>query len=139
MPRTIAHTVTFASSPERLFDIYMAPAQHGAAIGSTATVSRKPGSPFAAFDGMLRGRMLAVVPKRLIVQTWRGSDWRKSEADSILILAFGKAGRGGQITLVHANVPERHVAGISKGWRTYYWTRWREYLKGDGARRPKRA
>ncbi len=111
MPRTISHTVTLPAPPERLFDIYMSPTAHG-----------------AAFDGMLRGRMLAIVPRRLIVQTWRGSDWKKSEPDSVLVLAFGKAGRGGRITLVHANIPERHHAGIRKGWHTYYWRPWRRYL-----------
>ncbi|MGH2362840.1 MAG: SRPBCC domain-containing protein, partial [bacterium] len=79
MPRTITQSVTFATPPERLYDIYMNSARHGAAIDSTASVSRRVGGPFAAFDGVLRGRLLAIVPRRMIVQTWRGSDWKKSE------------------------------------------------------------
>jgi activator of HSP90 ATPase len=110
--RSIAQTVTLPAPPERLFDIYLSSREHGAAIGSTARVSRRPGGPFAAFDGVLRGQMLAILPKRLIVQSWRGSDWRKSEPDSILVLAFSPARRGGRITLVHAHVPTRHRAGI---------------------------
>ncbi len=136
MPRTITQSVAFAAPPEELYDIYMNSARHGAAIDSTASVSRRVGGPFAAFDGMLRGRMLAIVPKRMIVQTWRGSDWKKSEADSILILTFGKAGRVGRVNLVHASVPERHHTGIRKGWHEYYWRPWREYLR---RRHPPRA
>ena len=59
--------------------------------------------------------MLAILPKRLIVQSWRGSDWRKSEPDSILVLAFSPARRGGRVTLVHAHVPTRHRAGVPRG------------------------
>lgn len=132
MARTITQTVTLPAPPERLFDIYMTSREHAAAIGSTATVSRKVGGRFTAFDGWLQGRTLAVVPKRLIVQAWRGADWKKSELDSILVLSFEKAGRGGRIALVHANVPERHAAGIRKGWHEYYWKHWREYLRRGG-------
>jgi activator of HSP90 ATPase len=135
MSRTIAHTVTLPAPPERLFQIYLSSREHGAAIGSTAKVSRRAGGPFTAFRGMLRGRMLAILPRHLIVQTWRGSDWKKSEPDSILVLAFSKATRGGRITLVHANVPERHQAAIRKGWQTYYWRPWRRYLSGRHGRR----
>ena len=84
---------------------------------------------------MLRGRMLAILPKRLIVQSWRGSDWLKSELDSILVRAFSPAGRGGRITLVHAHVPEPHRAGIRTGWHTYYWRPWRRSLRRRAARR----
>ena len=96
-------------------------------------MSRRPGGPFAAFDGMLRGRMLAILPKRLIVQSWRGSDWLKSELDSILVLAFSRAGRGGRITRVHAHVRERHRAGIRTGWHTYYRRPWRRSLRRRAA------
>ncbi len=69
------------------------------------------------------------MPKRLTVQSWRGSDWKAGEPDSVLILAFSKAGAGGQIALVHANVPDNHAASISKGWHQYYWKPWKAYLK----------
>ncbi|MBI3028868.1 MAG: SRPBCC domain-containing protein [Candidatus Rokubacteria bacterium] len=130
--KTIQQAVTFGVSPERLYDTYMDSKRHGAAIGSSASVSRKVGGTFSAFGGMLRGRILARVPGRMIVQTWRGSDWRKSEADSILILTFSKAPRGGRINLVHANISDRHYAGISRGWNKYYWKPWRAYLRRRG-------
>jgi hypothetical protein len=65
----------------------------------------------------------------MIVQTWRGSNWKKSEGDSILILTFNKVSGGGRINLVHANVPDRDYAGINRGWNKYYWKPWRAYLR----------
>jgi len=127
--KTIQQTVKFGVPPERLFDIYMDSKKHGAAVNSRVSVSRKVGSRFSAFGGMLRGRLLARVPGRMIVQTWRGSNWKKSEGDSILILTFNKVSGGGRINLVHANVPDRDYAGINRGWNKYYWKPWRAYLR----------
>ena len=127
--KTIQQAVKFSAPPDRLYDIYMDSKKHGAAVSSRASISRKVGGRFSAFGGMLRGRILARVPGRMIVQTWRGSDWPKREGDSILILTFSKVPGGGRIHLVHANLPDGHAARINRGWVKYYWKPWRAYLK----------
>ncbi len=130
--KTIEQTVTFPVRPEKLYDIYLDPRKHAAAIDSTASISRRVGGRFSAFGGMLRGKILLVVPKRMIVQTWRGSDWKRRDGESILILLFTRVRGGGQIRLVHANVPDRRSARINRGWRKYYWRPWQAYLKRKG-------
>ncbi|MBI4588979.1 MAG: SRPBCC domain-containing protein [Candidatus Rokubacteria bacterium] len=125
--KTIEQTVTFGVPPEKLFDIYLDSKKHAAAVNSQASISRKVGGRFRIFGGALQGKNLAIIPKRMIVQTWRGSDWKKSEGDSILILTFTKARGGGRINLVHV-LPDRHYAGCNKGWKKYYWKPWRAYL-----------
>lgn len=132
MAKTIQQTVRFGVSPERLFDIYMDSKKHAATTDSTAAVSRKVGGSFAAFKGGVRGKNLAIVPRRLIVQAARGAGWTRSELDSILILKFDRARGGGRIRLVHANVPDRYHAMIKRGWNEYYWKRWRAYLRRGG-------
>lgn len=129
MAKTIQQTVQFSVSPEELFDIYLNSKKHSAAINSKAAVSRKVGGKFLAFHGALRGRNLAIVPKRMIVQSWRASDWKKTDLDSILILTFSRAPRGARIALVHANVPDKWHAMIQKGWQKYYWKPWKAYLR----------
>lgn len=64
---------------------------------------------------------------RPIVQSWRTSDWKKTDLDSILILRFSRAPRGARIALVHANVPDKWYAMIQKGWQKYYWKPWKAY------------
>lgn len=130
MPKTIRQAVKFSVAPGMLFDIYLDSKKHSAATKAKASVSRRVGGSFRAFGGALRGKNLAIVPKRMIVQSWRGADWKKADTDSILILTFQRASRGGQINLVHANVPDRCYAGIQKGWYKYYWRPWKAYLSG---------
>ena len=47
---------------------------------------------------------------------------------SVLVLAFATAPGGARLTLVHANVPDRHAGGIRRGWPKYCWKPWRAYL-----------
>lgn len=125
----IHHTVRFAASPRELFNLYLDAKQHSAAIGAKAVISRKVGSRFSIFGGGLSGRNLMIASDRMIVQSWRVDSWKPGDTDSILTLLFRKAGRGGQIELIQANVPAHTYALIDEGWRKHYWTPWKAYLK----------
>ena len=129
MTKPIHQTVRFNASPAELFAIYMNAKKHGAAIGAGVTVSRKAGAQFTAFDGGLTGCNLLIVPNRMIIQSWRADTWKTSDADSILILLFSQAGRGGQIELIHLNVPAHTHTRIKNGWSKHYWARWKRYVK----------
>ena len=129
MPRTIQQAAVFPASPDRLFDMYLDPAAHEAFTGSPVTISSKAGAEFKAFDGTISGMILQIVPKRLIVQSWRASSWKREEIDSTLILTFWADEAGGRIELVHVNVADHDFAGVSQGWEKYYWSPWREYLQ----------
>lgn len=128
MTKTIVQTASFAAKPEKLYSLYAEEKKHSAATGGQAIVSAKAGSAFSAFDGTLLGKTLGAIPGRLFVQTWRGDDWSADEEDSILTLVFDKGPGLGRVSMVHANIPERHYEGIKTGWTTYYWAPWRRYL-----------
>ncbi len=134
MTKPIVQSVRFKAPPAVLFRIYTDPKKHSAATGSKATVTAKEGKPFTAFDGMLLGRNLVVVPKRMIVQAWRAAHWKKSDLDSILTLIFSPAPGGGRIDLVHVGVPKHDHKGVSEGWPKYYWKPWKTYLKQESRR-----
>ena len=121
--------MTFRASPERLFDIYLSSRLHSAATGAQAVMSRKVGGAFTAHGGHLRGRNLAIVPGRLVVQSWRGSNWKKRDLDATLVLAFSRVPGGGRIAMTHVNVPDANAASITRGWSDYYWKPFRKYLK----------
>ena len=102
-------------------------AKHSAATGGQAKIGANAGTAFSAWDGGIKGRTLHGVPKKLVVQTWRGADWDKALPDSILVLTFSD----GQVEMTHANVPDLAAAGIKDGWNQYYWKPWRAWLKAQ--------
>ena len=128
MARTIQLAASLPASPDRLFDMYLDPVAHAAFTGAPVTIAATPGSAFSAFDGVLTGTILHVVPKRLVVQTWRSPHWGPDDLDSTLILTFVPERDGGRIELTHVNVVDSDFAGVSHGWERFYWTPWRAYL-----------
>jgi activator of HSP90 ATPase len=127
--KTIEQSVRFSASARQLYDIYLDPKRHAAFTGGRVKISSKPGSAFNAFDGMLSGATLLTVPGKLIVQRWRGYHWKKTDLDSTLILHFVQDGKRGRIDLVHVNVPTHDFAGVTGGWKKYYWKPLTAYLR----------
>ncbi len=134
MMPAIQQRVEFNVPPARLFNLYLDSKQHSAATRARAVVRRRVGGAFSAFDGTLTGKILAIVPNRMIVQSWRAKQWKKTDLDSILVLTFSKTKQGARIDLVHADVPEHDHDGVSQGWEKYYWTPWRAYLEQRAGR-----
>lgn len=126
----IRHSVVLPAPPGRLYDMYLDAREHAKIIDARARVAARAGGAFSVWGGDIRGRILQLVPKRLIVQSWRPSDWKKSDPDSTLILSFHRHRRGGRIELVHVNVPARHAPGVRRGWAEFYWRPWRALLRG---------
>ena len=129
MARTIQIAASLPASPEQLFDMYLDPLAHAAFTGMPVTVSMTAGSAFSAFNGVITGTILQVVPKRLIVQSWRSPYWGASDLESTLVLTFLPENDGARIELTQVNVVDADFAGVSHGWEKYYWAPWREFLQ----------
>ena len=129
MSNTITLAVDLPAQPGRLYDMYLNPKLHAAFTGARVTIAAKSGARFEAFGGAISGTVLQVIPKRLIVQSWRSTNFGKRDVDSTLILRFLPNGKGGRIELTHVNVAERDFGGVSDGWAKYYFVPWRAYLE----------
>ena len=131
MRNVIQQTVSFEVPSATLFEMYLDPARHEAITGWPVTISCEPGSEFRAFEGALTGSMLVVVAPLLIVQSWRSLHFHEGDRDSTLILNFPAVGDGGRIDLVHLDVPDHDLTGVTEGWEKHYWTGWRAYLASE--------
>ena len=129
----MSHAVTLAvdlpAKPERLYDMYLDSKRHAAFTGAPVKIGARTGARFEAFGGAISGTILQMVPKRLIVQSWRSTNFGKRDVDSTLILRFLPHDKGGRIELTHVNVAERDFGGVSEGWHKYYFVPWRKYLE----------
>jgi len=127
MTPVIQQTVRFRTTPHALFELYLDSKKHSKSTGMTARINRKVGGRFRAFDAMLEGKTLLIVPGRQIVQFWRATHWKKEDW-SILILTFSRAAGGAQIDLVHVGVPAYDQRGVREGWPKFYWKPWKRFL-----------
>jgi len=129
MAKTITQRIVFSNvAAATLYHTYVDAKEHSAATGVDAKIQNKEGTRFNAHDGYITGKNFQLIKNRLIVQSWRASDWNKSDPDSTFILLFEQQGKHGIINMVHANVPDKHAAGIKKGWNDYYWKPWKKYF-----------
>jgi activator of HSP90 ATPase len=131
MPRTISIAAQLPAKPARLYRMYLDAREHGAVTGAPVRIAARVGASFEAFGGALSGRILQLIPQRLIVQSWRSREFGRRDIDSTLVLSFWPDGRGGRIELTHVNVADSDFAGVSEGWAKYYFTPWRAYLEGQ--------
>lgn len=131
MPKTILQTVIFKNTtPETLYTIYMDAKKHSEATGGVAKIFSKAGSSYSAWDGYITGKIFQLVKGKMILQSWRSSDFKSSDLDSTLILQFEQKGNDAVLHMVHANVPDHQSAGVKGGWNDYYWKPWKKYLSG---------
>jgi uncharacterized protein YndB with AHSA1/START domain len=129
MPRTVTLAVDLPATAARLYRMYLDPKEHAAFTGAPVKIAARAGARFAAFGGALAGTILQLVPNRLIVQSWRSTQFAKADLDSTLVLSFWPSGRETRIELTHVNVADSDFAGVSEGWSKYYWIPWRAYLQ----------
>ena len=135
--KTITMDVEFAGvSARRLFDTYVTSDLHARATQAEAVVGDKEGDEFRVFGGGVRGRNLAVVDGRMIVQAWRGQPWQEADLDSVLVLTFVDTPGGGKIELSQANIPDQAYPLVNKtAWHDRYWRSWHEYFAANGSER----
>ena len=128
MRSLIRQSIVLPATPGELFDSYLDPKRHGAITGAPVKISKKSGSAFEAFEGSIWGSTLAIVPKRMIVQAWRSTMFKKKSPNSTLILSFSADPKGGRVDLLHLDVPPEDYDGVTQGWKKYYWKPWKRFL-----------
>ena len=95
MTNAIQQSARFAAPPHALFEMYLDSKKHSAATGGKATMSRKLGGAFTAWNNQLRGRNLLIVADQLIVQSWRSVNFKKGDLDSDPAIQQGPGRRAG--------------------------------------------
>mgnify|MGYP003336434432 CR=1 FL=1 len=130
MPKTITQKIIFRNAKvSDLYSMYLDSREHTKLTGNnTAKISPKEGAAFSIYDGYSWGKNLQLVKDKLIVQSWRASDWKKTDIDSTLIFSFEQHNNDTVITMIHANVPDNQAAALKNGWNEFYWKPWKKYL-----------
>ena len=125
--KTIRQTVTFKASPHQVYEALMDSKKHAEFTGGKATISRKVGGKFSAFDGYAEGVNLELEPDKKIVQTWRADDLPEGHYSQVTF-AFAPAAGGTKMTFTQKDVPDDQYESVSDGWREYYWAPMKQML-----------
>ena len=126
--KSIKQTVTFKASAHQVYEALMDSRKHAQFTGGKASISRKVGGKFSAFDGYAEGVTLELVPDEKIVQTWRASDW-PAGIYSRVTFAIKEVKGGARLTFTQSGVPEEQYEDVSQGWKDYYWGPMKQMLE----------
>lgn len=121
MSATIHQEVTFAASPERVYEILTSSELFSKATGGAPTeINVEEGGTFSCFGGMILGRNIEFVPNKRVVQAWRVANWSEGVYS---LVRFELKEHGAETLLVfdHTGVPEGQVEHLASGWHTNYW------------------
>ncbi len=115
---------------EVVYNAWLDSEMHAKMTGTTvATESANVGRLFMAHGGYITGKNMELVPCSKIVQSWRSSEFKDSDEDSIIEVTFEDKNGGTLVTLTHSNVPEggEHY---ESGWRSHYVEPMKAYFAG---------
>ena len=115
-------------APGRVYSAWLDPREHRAMTGGKATVTAEVGGEHTAWDGYIRGTILALEPGRRIVQSWRTSEFPEASPDSRLEVVLEEAVGGTRVTILHTEVPAGDGEKYEKAWVEFYFDPMREYF-----------
>jgi activator of HSP90 ATPase len=128
--KSINQTVTFDTTPERIYDLLMDQKKVAAFTGSNVTMSTKVNGKFNVFDGYCHGYNIELIAGKKIVQAWHfAEDGWPDDHFSVCSFEFDKVGNKTKLKFVQTDVPEHKVNSLKDGWKQFYWDAIKKYLK----------
>ena len=117
----IRQELTFATTPQTVFNALMQSAEHSAFTGAPAVIDAQAGGAWTAFGGAISGRTIELVPNQRIVQAWRPGNWPEGKY-SMVHFELHAHPEGTRIVLEHTGYPDGQGEHLDAGWHDRYWT-----------------
>lgn len=118
---------TFKVPIDKLFKAWLNSEEHSSMTGGEAVADDIEGNSFSAWDGYIFGKNIEIVPSKYIKQSWRTTEFRENEQDSIVMVEFLDEDGLGTIIITHSNLPE-HGMQYMQGWKDHYFTPMLKYF-----------
>jgi uncharacterized protein YndB with AHSA1/START domain len=110
----------FPATPEKVYRAWLDAEAHSAMTGGSAEIEAHVGGAFSAWDGYIQGVTQELEPGRLIIQSWRASDFPPDAPDSRLELHFEPDPTGTRLKLLHSSLPPGTAETYRQGWIDHY-------------------
>jgi uncharacterized protein YndB with AHSA1/START domain len=115
---TIKQTYLINASPAEVWRALTDPEMIELWSDADAEFEPRVGAEYALWDGSIVGEIVAVVPRKRLVQTWQPDSWERT--DSVVTFTLTPVGKKTRVDLLHENVEEFDYAGTTEGWDLYY-------------------
>lgn len=127
MKESFELSTTFAIPASRIFDAWLDSESHEAMTGGEASCGNQINDPFTAWDGYIWGKNLELESNRLIVQSWRTSEFQENDEDSLLRIELFENEGITTLKLTHSNIPEGQTQ-YKQGWIDHYFEPMSDYF-----------
>ncbi len=128
--KSIKQTVTFAATPDTIFDLILDEKKIAAFTGSKVTMSREVNGKFSVFDGYCHGYNVELIEGKKIVQAWHfAEDGWPDDHFSICTFEIENTGNKTKLRFLQTDVPEHKVDSLKEGWKEFYWDAMKAHLK----------
>ena len=127
--KVIKQVAIIDASPVEVYEAYVVPKKHAAFTGDSATGTAKVEGKFAAGDGSISGKYLALEKGKRILHEWTTTEWPEGYPPSLVELILKPKGKRTELTMIHSKVPAEQAADYDQGWRDYYWEPMKKYFK----------
>jgi activator of HSP90 ATPase len=119
---------TLPATPEAVYDAWLDSAAYSAMTGGSAKIAKRVGGDYSAWDGYITGKTLELIPGKLIVQSWRTSQFAPRDPDSTITVELGQTKAGTRLTLTHRGVPDGQTSYENGGWQDNYFSPMKAYF-----------
>ena len=130
MPLKFKVSEIVPATPTEIYKAWLDSKGHSKMTGSRAKISDKVGTSFEAWDGYITGTNLELIPSKLIVQSWRTTEFAETEQDSHLEITLLAVKGGTKVTLSHSNLPA-HGEQYRQGWVDSYFEPMKAYFEEE--------
>lgn len=125
--KEIKKTVYFDASAHDVYEALIDEKKHAAFTGAGAKIENKVGGKFSVWDDYATGINKELVPDKLIVQSWRASDWPEG-MESVARFEMSEEDGKTKLVFTQTGIPEEKFDDITQGWEDFYWKPMKEYL-----------
>jgi activator of HSP90 ATPase len=122
-------TTTFPVNAKRIYDAWLSSKEHSEFTFSAATIKKKAGSKFSAWDNYITGIIIELDEGKRILHSWRTDEFPENAEDSLLEITLEDTAKDCKLTLKHWNLPEGQGEQYKKGWKDFYFAPMKEYFK----------
>ncbi len=117
---SIKQSISFNTSPEKLYQALTSSSVFAKFTGAPAEIAADEGGVFSTFGGQITGRHIVLSPSKQIIQAWRTGPWPEG-VYSIVKFDISGSDSSSTVELEHTAYPDGAEEHLEGGWHKMYW------------------